>query len=162
MTDTITATVSASPTTNGTSLYSTAPTRAPSQTLDTSTMMDLLVTQLQNQDPSSPMDTNSMISQTTQLAEMQQLTSMGSDSTASLALQMRDNAANLVGKDVAYVNADGSKGSGVVTGVTYTSSGDPTVTVGGTSVDIATITGVTPASSSSSSPPATSTSPSAS
>ncbi|WIB65582.1 flagellar hook capping FlgD N-terminal domain-containing protein [Curtobacterium sp. MCBD17_040] len=138
--------VAASSPSSGTSLYESAPTRAPKQTLDTSSMMDLLVTQLQNQDPSSPMDTNSMISQTTQLAEMQQLTSMGSDSTASLALQMRDNAANLVGKSVTYINADGSTGSGVVKGVTYTSTGDPTVTVNGSPIDIASISGVAPAS----------------
>ncbi|MDQ1526665.1 MAG: flagellar basal-body rod modification protein FlgD, partial [Microbacteriaceae bacterium] len=40
------------------SMYATTPTRTPSQTLDSTAFMNLLVTQLKNQDPSSPMDTN--------------------------------------------------------------------------------------------------------
>ena len=56
-----------------TGLTSTAPTRVPKQTMDSTVFMDLLVTQLKNQDPSSPMDTNAMIGQTTQLAEMEKL-----------------------------------------------------------------------------------------
>ena len=51
--------------------------------------MNLLVTQLQNQDPSSPMDTNQMIAQTTQLAMMEKLTDMTTTSQENFSLQMR-------------------------------------------------------------------------
>ena len=43
---------------SSTSITSTAPTRVPKQAMDSTVFMDLLVTQLRNQDPSSPMDTN--------------------------------------------------------------------------------------------------------
>ena len=74
-------------------LYSTAPTRAPKQTLDGEAFMSLLVTQLRNQDPSSPMDTNQMISQTTQLATMERLTELAGTNKEDFSLQMRTAAA---------------------------------------------------------------------
>ena len=91
----------------GTALYATAPTRAPKQTLDADAFMNLLVTQLKNQDPSSPMDTNQMISQTTQLSMMQELTTMSSTGTESFALQMRIAASSLIGQQVSYLGSDG-------------------------------------------------------
>lgn len=139
MTDSVSAVGGAS---NATGLYTTAPTRAPKQTLDSDAMMQLLVTQLQNQDPSSPMDTNAMISQTTQLSTMQQLIDMGNNSNASLALQMRDHAANLVGKNITYDDGNGGTKAGVVTGVKYSGSGNPTVSIGDTSIELASVIGV--------------------
>ncbi|MGN6404083.1 flagellar hook assembly protein FlgD [Sinomonas sp.] len=94
-----------------TSLTSAAPTRTPQQTLDSSVFMDLLVTQLKNQDPSSPMDTNAMIGQTTQLAMMEKLTQLATDSTQGLSVQQRAAAAALIGKAVTYLSGDGSAGA---------------------------------------------------
>lgn len=128
--------------TNATGLYTTAPTRAPKQTLDSDAMMQLLVTQLKNQDPSSPMDTNAMISQTTQLSAMQQLVDLSGNSNAALALQMRDTAANLVGKNITYDDGNGGTKSGLVTGVKYSGSGNPTVSLGDTSIELASVLGV--------------------
>ena len=48
-------------------IYSGSTTRVPKQTMDSEVFLKLLVTQLRTQDPSAPMDTNQMISQTTQL-----------------------------------------------------------------------------------------------
>ena len=42
-------------------MYTGEVTRAPKQAMDSEVFMSLLVTQLRNQDPSSPMDTNQMI-----------------------------------------------------------------------------------------------------
>ncbi|WP_422934676.1 flagellar hook assembly protein FlgD [Sinomonas sp. P47F7] len=125
-----------------TSLTSAAPTRTPKQTMDSSVFMDLLVTQLKNQDPSSPMDTNAMINQTTQLAMMEKLTQLASDSTAGLSVQQRSAAAALIGKAVTYLAADGSAGSGTASSVSYSGT-TPTVTVGGASISLDSITGIT-------------------
>jgi flagellar basal-body rod modification protein FlgD len=76
-----------------------------SQTMDSEVFMKLLVTQLQNQDPSSPMDTNQMISQQTQLAMMEQITNQTTTGNENFSLQMRIAAANLVGKQVTYTDA---------------------------------------------------------
>lgn len=125
-----------------TSLTSTTPTRAPQQTMDSSVFMDLLVTQLKNQDPSSPMDTNAMISQTTQLAMMEKLAQLASDTRSGLGVQQRSAAAALIGKAVTYLAADGTAASGTASSVAYNGT-TPTVTVGGASIPLDSITGIT-------------------
>lgn len=127
---------------SNTALYATAPTRAPKQTLDADAFMNLLVTQLKNQDPSSPMDTNQMISQTTQLSMMQELTTMSSTGTESFALQMRIAASSLIGQQVSYLGSDGKQVSGTASSVSFASS-TPTVTVNGVDVALDSISGVT-------------------
>ena len=100
-----------------------------SQTMDSEVFMKLLVTQLRNQDPSSPMDTN----QTTTANE-------------NFSLQMRIAAANLVGKQVSYTDAStGTAVSGTATAVSYAKS-VPTVTVNGKEVDLDVISGINTAS----------------
>jgi len=115
---------------------------APKQTLDSDVFMKLLVTQLRNQDPSSPMDTNAMISQTTQLAMMEQMTALTKTTDENFGLQMRTAAANLIGKEVSYTDADGKTVKGIATSVSYLGS-VPKVTVGGVDVALDTISGIT-------------------
>ncbi|PXA67392.1 flagellar hook assembly protein FlgD [Cryobacterium arcticum] len=124
------------------SMYSTTPVRTPKQTLDSETFMSLLVTQLRNQDPSSPMDTNQMIAQTTQLAMMEKLTALSTTSDENFSLQMRTAAAALVGQNVTYTDATGASVSGIVSAVSYAGS-VPQVTVGKASVALDAISGVT-------------------
>ena len=78
--------------------------REPKQVMDSEVFMSLLVSQLRNQDPSSPMDTNQMISQTTQLAMMEKMTELTATSTENFSLQMRIAAAAIVGKEVSYLD----------------------------------------------------------
>lgn len=125
-----------------TSLTSTTPTRAPKQTMDADVFMNLLVTQLKNQDPSSPMDTNAMIGQSTQLAMMEKLSQMATDGSKGLQAQQRASAAAMLGRTVSYLGADGVAGSGLVSSVTYTGT-SPTVTIGSAVVPLDSITGVT-------------------
>ncbi|WP_349899729.1 flagellar hook assembly protein FlgD [Parafrigoribacterium soli] len=123
-------------------MYATAPTRTPKQTLDSEAFMSLLVTQLKNQDPSSPMDTNQMIGQTTQLAMMEQLTSLSSTGTESFALQMRIAASSMIGQKVSYADANGTTISGTASAVSFAGP-KPTVTVNGVEVALDSISGVT-------------------
>jgi flagellar basal-body rod modification protein FlgD len=122
-------------------IYTTQPTRVPKQSLDSEAFMNLLVTQLRNQDPSSPMDTNQMIAQTTQLAMMEKLTNMDSTSQENFALQMRMAAANLVGHTVSYIDKDGTTKSGLASSVSYDGS-VPVVTVGDQKIPLDSISGV--------------------
>ncbi len=128
-------------------LYSNTPTRAPKQTLDSEAFMSLLVTQLKNQDPSSPMDTNAMIGQTTQLAMMEQLTGMNKTSDENFALQMRIAASALIGQQVSYLGKDGKPVTGTASSVSF-AGGVPTVTVGGVDINLDSISGVTAAKAS--------------
>ncbi|ASD21932.1 flagellar hook capping protein [Cryobacterium sp. LW097] len=126
----------------GASLYSTTPVRTPKQTLDSETFMSLLVAQLRNQDPSSPMDTNQMISQTTQLAMMEKLTALSTTADENFSLQMRTAAAALVGQNVTYTDATGASVTGIASAVSYAGP-VPQVTVGTASVALDAISGVT-------------------
>lgn len=113
-----------------------------SQTMDSEVFMKLLVTQLQNQDPSSPMDTNQMISQQTQLAMMEQITNQTTTANENFSLQMRIAAANLVGKQVSYTDAtSGAAVTGTASAVSYANS-VPTVTVNGKEVALDVISGI--------------------
>jgi flagellar basal-body rod modification protein FlgD len=125
----------------------TTSTTAANQTMDSDMFMKLLVTQLTNQDPSSPMDSNQMITQTTQLATMEKLTSLSDTSTESFSLQMRNAAAELMGKNVSYVAKDGTTATGTATSVSYV-SGVPQVTIGGVVVALDSVSGVTSAATS--------------
>ena len=77
--------------------------------LDKEAFMNLLVAQLRNQDPSSPMDTSQMMAQTTQLSTMEKLTELADTQRESFALQMRMAAATLVGQQVTWTDDDGRR-----------------------------------------------------
>lgn len=130
-------------TTGSTGLYTnTVGTRDPKQTLDSEVFMQLLVTQLRNQDPSSPMDTNQMIQQTTQLSMMEKMTELSSTSTEDFSLQMRIAAAGIVGKQVSYAKSDGTTVTGIATSVSFAGS-VPQVRVGSTDIALDKLTGIT-------------------
>src|SRR4051794_736361 len=101
----------------------------PKKELDKQAFLNLLVAQLRNQDPSSPMDSSQLMAQTTQLTTMERLVEISDTSRESFALQMRMAAAGLVGQQVTWTDADAVVRTGTVSGVSY-AGGVPTVTVG--------------------------------
>lgn len=115
------------------------------QTLDNEVFLHLLVTQLRNQDPSSPMDTNQMIAQSTQLAMMEQLSALSTTGEDAFSLQMRSTAASLLGRSVDYLDADGSTHSGEVSSVSFAGA-VPQLLVDGIAVRLDSILGLTAAS----------------
>ena len=77
--------------------------------------MNLLVTQLKNQNPLEPLDNNEMASQLAQFSQLQQLESMNTSFTDVLSGIQRTYAASLIGKEVAFVEEGG--GGEAATGV---------------------------------------------
>ena len=120
-------------------------TNASKQKMDGEMFLQLLVAQLRAQDPSSPMDTNAMMTQTSQLASMEQLTTMSNLTQESFSLQMRMAASNLIGKEVGYTDADGKAQKGIASAVSFADA-VPTVTIGDKSIRLDAISGVTTAS----------------
>ena len=120
-------------------------TNASKQKMDGEMFLQLLVAQLRAQDPSSPMDTNAMMTQTSQLASMEQLTTMSNLTQESFSLQMRMAASNLIGKEVGYTDADGKQQKGIASAVSFADA-VPTVTIGSTSIRLDAISGVSTAS----------------
>ena len=126
----------------GSSLYTQGTSRtAPKQAMDSEVFLQLLVTQLRSQDPSSPMDTNQMISQTTQLAQMEQITKLTSLGEENFSLQMRIAASGLVGKTVSYLDADGKPVTGTAASVEFSDS-VPMVKVGDATVRLDSVSAI--------------------
>jgi len=115
--------------------------------LDKQAFLNLLVTQLRNQDPSSPMDSSQLMEQTTQLTTMERLEELTATSRESFALQMRVAASTFLGKQVSWTDDAGVEHSGTADGVSFTGS-VPTVSVDGTDVALDHVATVTDAPSS--------------
>lgn len=105
--------------------------------------MALLVAQLRNQDPSSPMDTNQMMSQQIQLASMEKLTAMADTGQEQFALSMRMAAMGIVGREVSYEDADGTIIEGAADSASFANP-VPTISVGGTPVELDRILAILP------------------
>lgn len=133
--------ITAASATNASSLSTTPTARTPKQSLDSEAFMSLLVAQLTNQDPSTPMDTNQMIGQTTQLAMMEKLTELTTTGTEGFSLQMRVAATSMLGEKVSYVDATGTTVTGTATAVSF-ATGVPRVTVGGVDIALDTVSGI--------------------
>ncbi|WP_028048012.1 flagellar hook assembly protein FlgD [Cellulomonas sp. URHE0023] len=100
-----------------------------SSALDKDAFMKLMIAQLRNQDPSSPMDTSAMMAQTTQMTTMEKLVELSDTQRESFALQMRMAAASLVGQQVTWTDDAGADRTGNVASVSYAGP-VPTVKVG--------------------------------
>jgi flagellar basal-body rod modification protein FlgD len=64
--------------------------------------MNLLVTQLQNQNPLEPMDNQDMSAQLAQFSQLQQLEDMNGSFGDVLESVRRDYASSLIGKDISF------------------------------------------------------------
>jgi flagellar basal-body rod modification protein FlgD len=127
----------------------TTTTSTASKSFDSETFLTLLVAQLTNQDPSSPMDTSDMMAQTTQLAMMESLTTIQSAISEQFALQMRMASADLVGQQITWKDSAGDTQTGVVDSVDFSSS-VPVLKVGSEEIPLDSVASITPVTTSTS------------
>jgi flagellar hook assembly protein FlgD len=73
--------------------------------------MNLLVAQMQNQNPLEPLDNNEMASQLAQFAQLQHLDSMNSSFAEVLATTNRSYANSLLGKTVTFYSENEAVGT---------------------------------------------------
>ena len=91
---------------------------------NTQTFLNLLVTQLKNQNPDNPSDPTAFMTEIAQLTAVQSQTTLNADEETVAADSM-------LGRTVTGLDADGTKVTGTVTGVAIGSSGPPTLQVDG-------------------------------
>ena len=110
--------------------------RVAQQELGRDEFLKILLTQLQNQDPTAPMEDTQFISQMAQFSTLEQMTNMTSQFSQLNALLAAGQASSMLGRTVEI--ADGvSTIQGVVNAV---SSGDlPQVRIGDTFYDVSSI-----------------------
>jgi flagellar basal-body rod modification protein FlgD len=114
----------------------------PSSMLSKDDFLKLFVSQLQHQDPMSPMDDNQMVAQMSQLSTVEQLTNLASTNGQMAQSLASSNAVGLIGRTVTWTDTDKTEHTGLVEKVS-TTDGAPSLTVAGTSgVDPSSITQV--------------------
>jgi flagellar basal-body rod modification protein FlgD len=118
----------------------------PLQSVTVGDFTQMLVTELQNQDPTQPMSNTDLMNQVSQIQSIesnQQLTS----TLQSVALgQSIASAGNLIGRTVAGLDAQGNQVNGTVSSVSI-SAGSATLNVGSSALPLNNVTQISPASS---------------
>jgi len=79
--------------------------------------MNLLITQLQNQNPLEPLDNNEMASQLAQFSQLQQLESMNESFAKVLATTELTYANSLIGKEVSFMLENETGTTDITSGV---------------------------------------------
>ena len=105
---------------------------------DKEMFLNLMVAQLRYQDPLNPADSGEFLAQNAQFTALEKMQDVADQTAALLSAQVSFGAAGMVGKNVTYENADGTKTSGLVGSVTYDASG-PMLVVGDKNVSLSQI-----------------------
>lgn len=103
--------------------------------------LQLLVAQISNQDPLNPVSSSQFMSQTAELSTLEQIASLGQETSQVLAAQQLTSAVAMIGHTVTGTSSSGSAISGKVTGVVDASTG-PLLDIGSSQAplsDISTI-----------------------
>jgi flagellar basal-body rod modification protein FlgD len=119
---------------------------SPQATLGKDDFLKLLVTQLQNQDPTSPTDSSAFMSQLAQFSSLEQETNISQSVDGLATTAAVTQGIGLIGQQVTYSNSNGKPASGTVDGVAVSSDG-VTLDVGGVSIKPSDVTNVGQAAS---------------
>ena len=103
--------------------------------------LKLLVAQLKYQDPLNPADGAEFLAQTAQFTMVEKLADLETQGQSTVTSQQQMQAAQLVGRQVTYVDATGNLVEGVVESAEYTPDGQ-SLTIGGQAVELYNITKV--------------------
>jgi flagellar basal-body rod modification protein FlgD len=107
ITDSLSSLYSTTGTTSSTSTTSSSSTSSSSD-LDKDAFLQLLVTQMQNQNPLDPMDSTEFVSQLATFSSLEQMTTMNENMTSLISQQTFSNTASMLGKTI--TTSDGLSG----------------------------------------------------
>ncbi|MFI4973100.1 MAG: flagellar hook capping FlgD N-terminal domain-containing protein [Caulobacterales bacterium] len=99
--------------------------------LDFQSLLNIILTQLTNQDPLKPLDNFEFVSQLAQFAQLQQSQTLNDQITSLLAAQSTTEATSLLGKTVDLTSAQATATTpvtGTVSAISF-SSGQPQLTI---------------------------------
>ena len=109
--------------------------------VDQNQFLTLLVNELQNQDPTAPVDQTQTLSQLAQFSQLQETTTLNQTLTANQGFTNVAQSATLIGKTVSTATSTDAGISGVVSSVSL-SGGTTYLQVGGQNVDASTVTSI--------------------
>lgn len=113
-------------------------------TVSQNQFLQLMVKQLQSQDPLNPTDSGQMLAQLAQFSTLSGMEQLNTSFSQMLSLQQITQGSNLIGKEITYTDSNGQAATGAVTSVSV-KDGNVTLDVGSTSVTLSQVTGVSPA-----------------
>jgi flagellar basal-body rod modification protein FlgD len=91
--------------------------------LNASDFISMMVTQLQNQDPLQPTDSSQLLSQMSQIGQLQSSTQLQTTLSSLMLQSQLTSAGGLIGKSVQGMDAKGNAIKGVVNSVSVKSDG---------------------------------------
>ena len=109
--------------------------------VDQNQFLLLLVNELQNQDPTAPVDETQTLSQLAQFSQLQETTTLNSTLTSNQGFTNVAQSATLIGKTISTASSTDAGVTGVVTSVSL-SNGTTYLQVGGQNVDASTVTSI--------------------
>ncbi len=86
--------------------------------------LQMLMTQLKNQDPTNPVDDTAMLGEEAQFSTLEQMQNMNTNLVSLMSMQNVSQAVSLVGKTITGVDANGASVSGQVASLVF-NSGTP-------------------------------------
>jgi flagellar basal-body rod modification protein FlgD len=98
-------------------------TTSSANSLTANDFIQFMITELQNQDPLSPTDPNTMLQQISEIGQLQSSTTMQSDLAGMVQQNEVSAAAAMIGKEVQGTDANNNSINGIVSAVQITSSG---------------------------------------
>ncbi|MGQ9454275.1 MAG: flagellar hook capping FlgD N-terminal domain-containing protein [Armatimonadota bacterium] len=127
----------ASSTSSGASVdfQSTAAMRDIPEKLDKDAFLRLLITQLRNQDPLSPMEDKDFIAQLAQFSSLEQMYNLTSGFGTLIEYQACVKAFAMIGKQVEFRDLQGGQSTGKVSGVVF-EDGRPVLEVGSSKIEL--------------------------
>jgi flagellar basal-body rod modification protein FlgD len=130
-------------TSNSSSTSGTSSSTTPSGfgSLTTADFMQMLIAELQNQDPTQPMSSQDLLGQLATMSQLQSTTDLDTALQSNTSNQQLSIGASFIGKAIAGTDASGNAVSGVVTQA-FLSNGSAYVGVGNSQVPLANITNV--------------------
>jgi flagellar basal-body rod modification protein FlgD len=106
--------------------------------------LNLLVTQLKNQDPLEPIKNEEFVAQLAQFNSLEQMMNLNKSFEQMLSLQQLTQASGFIGKQVSWLDENGELQSGIVSQVSVVDK-VPMLQVGNTPIDISSILSVSQA-----------------
>lgn len=113
-------------------------TQKPTQTLDKDAFMKILVNQLRYQNPLSPQDSDSFITQMVQLSTIEQITNLTAGMEKMLEAQEFSRAVSLIGYEVTVLDSNGETVDGTVEKVTM-AGGQPHLVINNGEYDLSSL-----------------------
>jgi flagellar basal-body rod modification protein FlgD len=130
-------------------LGSTAPSGSSSSTpsaansLTPNDFIQFMVTELQNQDPLDPTDSNQMLSQMSEIGQLESSTSLQTSLTGMVQQNQVAAASSMIGKAVQGTDANANPLSGIVQAVQVSSSGVNLMLTSGSAIPMGNVTTIT-------------------